>query len=149
MARPCLVLAIVGTIQGALALVQFGKGGGGGGMPSGVRYRCSILPNGMLRVQPHDERDSFHDSFGAPLPPVEMSIDANRVEVAAGLKDGDCEAWNVVQQLRGSAPYVDLHRDSTMVVHLCSEVIDNDAMFKAVSKRVSSAIEDYMIEMER
>ena len=77
------------------------------------------------------EREPFHYSFGAPLPPVEISIDAKRVEVAAGLRDGDREA-SVVQQLRGSAPYVDLHRDSIMVVHLCSEILDNDAMFQAM-----------------
>lgn len=69
------------------------------------------------------EGDALLNSFGAPLPPVEMAIDAERVQVAADAGEGDREATamaiSVVQQLRGSAPYVDLHRDSSMVVHLC------------------------------
>ena len=78
------------------------------------------------------ERNPNYDAFGAPLPPVEISINATRVEVAANVEDGHSEAWSVVQQLRGSAPYVELHRDSTMVVHICSQVLDDDAMFYAV-----------------
>jgi hypothetical protein len=67
--------------------------------------------------------DSIMNTFGAPLPPVELAIDAERIEVATGGFDGEHEAAaaavSVVQQLRGSAPYMDLHRDSSMVVHLC------------------------------
>ena len=51
------------------------------------------------------ERNPSYDAFGAPLPPVEISINATRVEVAANVEDGHSEAWSVVQQLRGSAPY--------------------------------------------
>ena len=89
----------------------------------GMRYRRFVATGSA--------RDPFHDSFGAPLPPIEMSIDAARVEVAASVWDGDGEAWSVVQQLRGSAPYVELHRDSIMVVHLCSELLDDDSMSHA------------------
>jgi len=38
----------------------------------------------------------------------------------------------MVQQLRTSAPYVDLHRDSIMVVHLCSEILDDNLMFQGI-----------------
>jgi len=75
-------------------------------------------------------------AFGAPLPPVEMAIDAARVEVSAGIIQGGREVApataSVVQQLRGSAPYVDLHRDSTMVVHLCSEVLADEQTFQGL-----------------
>ena len=67
--------------------------------------------------------DSIMNTFGAPLPPVELAIDAERIEVATDGFNGEHEvtavAVRVVQQLRGSAPYMDLHRDSSMVVHLC------------------------------
>jgi len=76
---------------------------------SRLRTLCGVLP-GATTVE----------DFGAPLPQVEMAIDAKRVEVAASVsKTRRAAAANIVQQLRASAPYVDLHRDSNMVVHLC------------------------------
>ena len=115
-------IVFVGIIQCGIALAPF-------------TVRAASLITHRIRcvsfVGAPYEREPFHYSFGAPLPPVEISIDAKRVEVAAGLRDGDREA-SVVQQLRGSAPYVDLHRDSIMVVHLCSEILNTDAMFQAM-----------------
>lgn len=89
---------------------------------SRLRTLCGVLP-GATTVE----------DFGAPLPQVEMAIDAKRVEVAASVsKTRRAAAANIVQQLRASAPYVDLHRDSNMVVHLCSEVVDEDITFQGI-----------------
>lgn len=71
-----------------------------------------------------EAEDVVPHAFGAPLPPVEMKIDAGRVKVSVGLvtesedEDEFCSV-SVLQQLRGSAPYIDLHHGSNMVVHLC------------------------------
>ena len=73
------------------------------------------------------EEDMVPHAFGAPLPPVEIAIDAERVKVSAGITEskrgGVFGAANVVQQLRGSAPYIDLHHDSNMVVHICNSSV--------------------------
>ena len=77
----------------------------------------------MHFVTAEAEENMVPIACGAPLPPVEITIDAERVEVSAGVTEskheGAFRAVNIVQQLRGSAPYIDLHHDSNMVVHIC------------------------------
>ena len=69
------------------------------------------------------ELTGWTSSSGVGVQRMLLAIDAERIEVATGGFDGEHEAAaaavSVVQQLRGSAPYIDLHRDSSMVVHLC------------------------------
>ena len=106
--RHCLALILM-RLRLCAAIVRGGVG---------RRTMHGALPTCFASVN----EDTMTSSFGAPLPPVEMAIDAGRVEVATGILEGSREAAaaaSVVQLLRGSAPYVDLHRDSTMVVHLC------------------------------
>lgn len=100
-----------------------------------LRYRARVdrcaRPLNHARVKIEDE--AFPTTFDSPLPPVEMAIDAERIEVAADTyQKREVTAMRTVQQLRTSAPYVDLHRDSNMVVHLCSEVLDDDITFQGI-----------------
>mmetsp|Transcript_33818 Transcript_33818/g.104719 ORF Transcript_33818/g.104719 Transcript_33818/m.104719 type:complete len:565 (-) Transcript_33818:103-1797(-) len=119
--RHCLALILM-RLRLCAAIVRGGIG---------RRTMHGALPTCFASVN----EDTMTSSFGAPLPPVEMAIDAGRVEVATGILEGSREAAaaaSVVQLLRGSAPYVDLHRDSTMVVHLCSEVLDKEETFQGL-----------------
>jgi len=88
-------------------------------------------------VTASETEDVVPHAFGAPLPPVEMAIDAERVKVSVGLvtereDEGALRSVSVVQQLRGSAPYIDLHHGSNMVVHICSEVLDDEDTFQGL-----------------
>ncbi|KAJ8613986.1 hypothetical protein CTAYLR_005627 [Chrysophaeum taylorii] len=80
-------------------------------------------------------------SFGAPLPGVELRCNTSDISVASLVAEETSPyhaGSSIVELLRGSAPYIELHQKSIVVIHVASEIAETGELFQSLMDDVAT-----------